>query len=284
MLDGVTITGSGVAALCCAALLSRRGIGVRLRPVRRPAIPVLAIDDDTLQLLRSIFDHPLPMAATAYTKARVVDWSDGEAPAELQHHLHVVEERELLRALREALPPLQGGGVTQIVATGGLPTRRYRFGRRRMTGGALVQVKKGDAAYMTAGEKGWEFSLPWHDGKRWVQTAASGSRAGVAIAPALRWPLYGKDWFACGSAAMTMDPVCGDGVGYASRSAIWLCDLLTDLGPNAAGPFYAARLALAFRAHLAACLALYSRARFAQHWEGELAATERGLAAMDQLL
>lgn len=283
MLGPVTVLGSGVAALCCAALLAKRGIAVALRPTPRHSQPVLGVSDDTLLLLEEIFGRPLAVRILASPRWRVVDWQHGVEAAEVAHPMQVVREEDLLAAMTLALPRLRAAdGSIRIVAGGRAPSRPYRFGNRRMR--VEMTDSDGERSRMTAGPEGWAFAMPLGGGRGLVQTATCDGSEGTMCAPSIRWPLAGENWFLCGPAAMALDPLCGDGVGFAARSALWLCELLVEMGPAAARGVYAARLTHAFRAHLAACLELYGQARFAGHWSGELAATERGLAAMDKLL
>ena len=299
MLSRVAVRGSGVGALCCASLLARRGVAVDLCPAAgdRPTLPAVVIGAETAALLREIFDEELSFGASHALQARVVDWSSGNAPVKVEEPGLVCSEAELLTAMRGVLERRFPSGVERgktaassltIIAGGRAPAKSYRFGRRR----AWWQVRpwpeeEAGVSRMAADAGGWTYHAPLDSHQAMEQRVAIAGPGGRPCAPRIAWPPTGPGWFACGAAALALDPVCGDGVGYAARSAIWLCALLTAHGGEGlaqAQTEYRTRLALAFRSHLSACLRLYSSARFAAAWEAELRVTERGLAAMDKLL
>jgi flavin-dependent dehydrogenase len=115
--------------------------------------------------------------------------------------------------------------------------------------------------------------------------AATSTSFGAA--PAFSPDLAAGRQFAIGSAAMTFDPLSGDGVAASIRSAhlaAALADAVhrgTDL--DEAHRAYAARLARAMDVHLKGLLNLYSEAPFAGAWAAEIAATERMLDAVAPL-
>jgi 2-polyprenyl-6-methoxyphenol hydroxylase-like FAD-dependent oxidoreductase len=99
-------------------------------------------------------------------------------------------------------------------------------------------------------------------------------------APSIAESVCRPGWIAVGDRAMAMDPVCGDGVGYALRDAILGAAVLDAIasGEDTAGclAHFQSRLEAAFVRHLKACHELYSRAGFGRAWDSELEACARG--------
>lgn len=287
MLKRALIHGSGISALACAALLARRGVQVSLSPARRRPIPAIAINAVTASLMQDVFHQALPLHRWRRLETRYVDWSGEEGPSIIAEPVWVLPERELLAALPGLYgQSLDGPPCVTIYAFARPPgASSYRFGSRRLQCRIVSSPSvETPVSRMVASNDGWTFSAPLGNGSIMEQRMTPAGKYGRAVAPRISWPLYGDggQWFACGPAAISLDPISGDGVGYAVRSAIWLCALLSEGG--GAIPDYAARLALAFRSHLGVCLRLYAKSRFASAWKHELHATERGLAAMDCLI
>jgi hypothetical protein len=300
VLDRISVRGGGVSALCCAALLARRGISVDLFPRKRFYLPALVIGDTTAALLRDLFDNASILDSRNRLRARVTDWSSRRPASVIEYESWVVAEEALLTALRRSIErdfdnrvrihPSGAAPLSQltIVAGGPVPGRSHRFGQRRAAWRiASDPVDDPSVSRMIADAGGWTFKVPLDSRTVFEQRAGIAGPDAWPCAPRITWPLFGPAWFACGPCAFALDPICGDGVGYAVRSAIWLCGLLAAHGLAGiveARAGYETRLVLAFRDHLAACLEFYSEARFAPLWKNEIRATERGLAAMDKLL
>ena len=140
---------------------------------------------------------------------------------------------------------------------------------------------------MRSDEDGWVFETPINTRTSLVQRVDLSNSDGTVCAPRITWPPYGPAWFACGPSAMSMDPLCGDGIGSALRSALWLCALigarLDGAGADVVTNDYSARLALAFKEHLATCGEYYLTARLARAWEPEIYATDCGQSAIGRL-
>jgi hypothetical protein len=242
-------------------------VAVNLVPRERRCLPVVVVNGATASLLRAIFGEAV-LDDARRLRGRVVEWSG--APVWVEEESWLVSEAALLARVRRSSRADQGGMT--IYAGGAAPGQSYRFGRRK----AAWAVADGGDLRMTADSRGWSFSA----GLR-----VDLEPGGVPCGPRLRWPLSGRGWFACGTSAMAVDPICGDGVGYAVRGAVWLCALLTSGAcVEEVASDYGTRLALAFRSHLASCLELYTAAPFADAWDGELRDTTRGIAAVDGLL
>ena len=80
--------------------------------------------------------------------------------------------------------------------------------------------------------------------------------------PKIISPLYGSNWISIGDAAMSFDPLCGDGTGQAIRSVILTAAIIngiaSGLSKNECLHHYSMRLANAFFCHLRTCIEYYS--------------------------
>jgi hypothetical protein len=115
-------------------------------------------------------------------------------------------------------------------------------------------------------------------------TSLDASTAIFPCAPRLHNPLCGDTHLLCGSAAMTFDPVCGEGVGHAVREAFLASAVVHALhrGEPSAGLFthYAARLRFGFLRHLELCRGFYSSGGTTDFWRSELELLEQGITEM----
>jgi hypothetical protein len=192
---------------------------------------------------------------------------------------------------------------------------RRRFGTRRMLA-ARATLRAGvdlSLACIEATGEGWVFMSPLGGGLACVQATVvdvapeptrqlesliAGTHeirvrlttpvAGVAAfetAPSIAEEVCRPGWMAIGERAMAVDPICGDGVGYAVRGAILGAAVLDAIarGEDVAAclAHFRARLEVAFADHLKACHAFYSRVGFRRAWDSELGATRRGLADLE---
>src|SRR5580658_10184604 len=101
----VVIRGDGVAAYCCAYLLTKAGFPIDLQRVDRPRLPVILLGDQALALIRDIFDQPNLFADLPRIRKRIVAWGQdawgpNAAPLEIEHSAVVVSEKLLLDAIR----------------------------------------------------------------------------------------------------------------------------------------------------------------------------------------
>ena len=105
-------------------------------------------------------------------------------------------------------------------------------------------------------------------------------------APRLAQPSCGDGWIAVGEAAMALDPICGDGTGYALRGAIAAVAVLNGIAggmpPGRCLRHYQMRLAAAFRNHVEGCRDLYGGDFGGSAWDGERRATELALETVPE--
>lgn len=103
------------------------------------------------------------------------------------------------------------------------------------------------------------------------------------VAPILHHPLATPRRIRAGEAAFTFDPLCGDGAGYAIRSAILASTVAADvMRQELRGlDYYQFRLNRAFRAHLEACCEYYAYWD-TPDWRYEVESMNRGVAFLEQ--
>src|SRR5580700_1922171 len=134
MVTGVLIRGDGVAARCCAHLLSRSGMPVSLQPTDRPRLPAIMLSEPAQALIREVFGREHLFRDLPRIRKRIVAWGRSASPVELDHSAVVVSEELLLNSLGPAQPHEEAGadiGWT-IFASMPLPVAaaEHRFGSR----------------------------------------------------------------------------------------------------------------------------------------------------------
>jgi len=98
--------------------------------------------------------------------------------------------------------------------------------------------------------------------------------ASIEIAPALNEHMASAQSLAVGDAAMTLDPLCGDGIGHGIKSALLATAVANSV--NLTVPFeaamahYVSRTTWAFLVHLSHCGAYYASIRYPGPWTGEV--------------
>jgi hypothetical protein len=307
--QAVLIRGDGVAAYCCAYLLSKAGFQIELQPVDRPRLPVILLGDQALALIRDIFDQPDLLARAPRIRKRIVAWGPAAEPVALEHSAILVSEENLLAAIR---PATTSSGALDapwtILAARPLPSPavEHCFGTRMAQAVPVTLQADADpvACWIESLEDGWLFLTPgWllavgapHEkllsrsrvvAARIAQCgAASGSFPAYAR---IASPLCGSGWLACGTAAMAFDPICGDGTAHAIREAILASAVIRALGAGG-GPMedllshYQARLTSGFHRHLKLCREFYRSGGNGLLWRSELSQIDRGIQWCDAAL
>jgi hypothetical protein len=308
----VRIRGDGVAANCCAYLLSK--FDVVLEPVDRPRLPAIMLSDHALALIRDIFDRPDLFRDAPQVRKRMVAWGPESKLVALDHSAVVVSEELLLRLLLPSLTLRDSGAAPDwtIFASRPLPapTLAHQFGSR-MASAVAVSLKddsEPETCWIESLENGWLFLIPNAPGSAWLlavggapETLLAASRviaeqiaqvnpsAGEFPAyPRIVSPLCGRGWLACGTAAMAFDPLCGDGTAHAIREAILASAVIRAVakdGPNQdALAHYEARLIAGFGRHLALCREFYTSGASGPWWDRELESIQQGVAWCDSRL
>jgi flavin-dependent dehydrogenase len=96
-----------------------------------------------------------------------------------------------------------------------------------------------------------------------------------AAYPQLLTPLCGNGWIAVGDAALSFDPISGDGTGYALRTAILATSVInsisnSNLNTKECFNHYNLRLNRTFFQHLEQCIKYYSSAFNSREWKIEI--------------
>ncbi len=288
-LYDLKIRGDGVAARCCAHLLTQAGYRVSMEKTDRARVPLIMLSVAAQRLIGDIFQRDDLFVDLPVIRKRVVAWG-GDA-VELDHSAVVLSEEVLL----ERLGVVSGEAEEEwtIFASAPLPVEsvEHRFGSR-MASVARVEMKRDDACWIESLSRGWLFlNSGWLLGvggsieellaeSRLVASQIVGVDQVVgkfAASPRMVLPLGGDRWIACGSAAMGFDPLCGDGTAHAVREAI-LASAVIRAG-DAAGliEHYEGRLMAGFYRHLGECLRFYSSGGTGEWWLKEAESCREGL-------
>jgi 2-polyprenyl-6-methoxyphenol hydroxylase-like FAD-dependent oxidoreductase len=319
----VNISGAGIAACCAAYLVAQRGFSVCLPRASRVRPTRLLLSEQTQSLIREICDAPQLFAEAPRIRKRIVAWGENAQPLELPHSGIVFSEQDLLNSLWqriEALPPVPyPAGAAETTWTinsaheSGLPAKPQSFGARQAstTRIKLTEQTPHDCCWVESLPNGWLFLLPYGEGH--AMLISTGYSPGELIeesrlivrhiaavedasGPAHQFPAYpqilpelcGPLWLACGSAAMSFDPLCGEGAGHALREALLAAAVIS--GAARGYPLetliahYNTRLMQGFLRHLQVCLPFYQRGGHSEFWETEAAALKSGIAWMQSRL
>lgn len=310
----ILIRGDGVAACCCGLLLRRAGYEVHFDATARRRLPVVMLSDAALGLMRDVFGQPGLFRDSPRILRRFVAWGAGTDVAALDHGAVVVSEEELLGALEapESNIGFDAPPDWAIVASRPLPveTVEHRFGSRSAT---AVPVELADSAepaacWMESLEDGWLFLITTRPGSGWMLSvgapttelleksrlvAGRVARCGEAIgtfpsSPRILSPLCGPGWLACGTAAVTFDPICGDGTANAVREAILGAAVIQAIEDGGDSPsvlaHYEGRITAGFRKHLEISLGFYRSGGKSAWWQSETNSLLSGMAFCDSRL
>jgi hypothetical protein len=309
-MNQITIQGDGVAASCCAYLLGKAGLTIKLQPLDRPRLPAILLGDHALALIRDIFQRSDLFQDAPKIRKRIVAWGAGSNVQALDHSAVVISEELLLKELspKLALKDSNTPPDWTIYASRPLraPVEEHPFGSR-MASAVAVRLKDNSdpaACWIESLEDGWLFLIPNAPGTAWM--LAVGSAPGELLAlsrvireqiadaqpvaskfpayPRLVSPLCGDGWLACGTAAMAFDPLCGDGTAHAVREAILASAVIRATANEDVLAHYQARLTAGFRRHLALCQGFYTSGGDGRWWRRELDSIQQGIAWCDRRL
>jgi hypothetical protein len=305
----ILINGSGVAARCCLRLLGDKAPpGVIASALRWSRPPALLISPSTQNLLADIFQQKDLFEGLPIVRKRIVSWGDAE-PVVLPHSAVVVPEQVLLDRLR--IPAWRMDKVDVAQATWTIFTAKpsenrseeKHFGSRRafVSEVELAHETDPNACWVESVDKGWLFLVSMGNGTGSLISVGelteqlldksrlimrqirnlNGTTAEFAAYPRIASRLCGEGWLACGTAAMTFDPLCGEGVGNAAREAILASAAVQAIlaGENTGEILeeYSLRLMLGFLRHLENCKEFYSRDVAGAFWSSELELIEKGM-------
>jgi hypothetical protein len=301
----IRIVGDGVAARGCARLLDGRGFGLMLERSPRPKVPAIMIGRTTQGLFRDTFGQDDLFRGFPAITRRVVAWGTGSEVLTLPHSAVIAGEQDLLERLP---PPTERADTTDadwtIAASRPLPEGcgEQHFGSRtaRAVPVRLREDADRSACWVESMETGWLFLIPCGSDGGWLLEVGApgemllpGSRlvsrqiaeaAGEPVAfpadPHIAWPLCGPGWLACGAAALSFDPLCGDGSGNAIREAILAAAVLRAIqrGGDAEAllAHYRWRLLAGFQRHLEVCEGFYGTGGSTPWWRAQHQAVRAG--------
>jgi hypothetical protein len=304
----ILIRGNGMAARCCAQLLRRQGRCASVAETKRPTLPAILVSESTQNLLADIFRSRKIFEGLPRIRKRIVAWGEGESFV-LPHSAIVASEQLLLDRLW-ALNDTTGGELSDphwtIVTSRPAenPPEEMHFGSRRafVSEVGLKDETERDACWVESVESGWLFLLAIGNGRGSLISVGAPSeqllaksrlvarrveelgevKADFPAYPRIAAGLCGMGWLACGTAAMSFDPLCGEGAGNAAREAILACAAVQAITSGEALDEllqeYSMRLRLGFLRHLENCQAFYRGHNSSLFWSSELALIEQGLA------
>lgn len=298
----VEIRGTGVAASCCQQLLTAAGASVYLDLSHRPRVPAVMLSPATQTLLTDVWGRLDLLDGLWQIRRRIVAWGDAP-PVDLPHRAIVVSEMELLSRLQNPSDPNPAPQPAWTIHTSrALETSTlHAFGNRTAAATEVRFSSRADAAacLVESVPSGWLFLLPVNSQAAWLLTAGAATEAllresrlvaqsvdavvstggGFPSHPRIADPLCGPNWFACGSAALGFDPLCGDGTGHAIREAILACAIIRASSPNLDDLLweYRLRLRAGLQRHLEQCLQFYSTGGSSDWWQTEAQSLRDGL-------
>lgn len=204
---------------------------------------------------------------------------------------------------------IDAGGRKSTIAQQLGAGNRNIFGNRCILaqGVELTNFAQEDIYWMETTSEGWLFLAPVGNNKailqvmvplisekpfdllsilvqqtKYIQNHIAEFSGTIAVFPAfpqILQPLSGNKYIAVGDAAFSVDPISGDGTGYAVRGAILATSIIdaiaSGLSSNDCLEHYTLRLEKAFDAHLQQCLQYYMNGFTSSHWQEEIKRMQR---------
>jgi len=293
-MNEARLRGDGLAVVACADILGRSGWKVAREGPVRPKLPSLLLNAASQHLLKDLFGRGDLLKGLHKIEQRVVRW--GGKTVVLPHQALAVGEEELLGRIGEVRA--HEGGKYVIHGAKPLPdgVGEVVYGNR-LAEAAEVELTKTaarNACWIEAVETGWLFAVCAGEDRAWmlaiggtseellsqsellrgVVGSVAAERSSFASQPRIGTRMTGELWLACGGAAMSFDPICGEGVGHALREAILASAILK---AHASGEpwdvlarLYEQRLRSGFRRHLQQCRQLYLSGGKGAWWHEQL--------------
>ena len=319
----VLLEGDGIASVCVARLLTDAGVDCLWQPNPRPKLSAILLGEQTQHLLRELFpttqNNPSDLFhGFVQVRRRVVLWGDAPEALELPHSGVVAPEGELLQRLWQRVPPIrtfhkespyeQFSWSVQTSRTDASSRLEQNCGNREANF-AMVELLPGiaqDACWVESVAHGWLFLLALGGGKATLIAVGDAPqplllssrlvaqqinsilehRASVPAYPRLTDILASTDRITCGSAAMSFDPLCGEGAGNAVREAFIAAAVIRAslLGQprEQLADHYTDRLKRGFLRHLQICLQFYSTGGESTFWKAEAASLLAGIERLQE--
>lgn len=297
----VHIRGGGLAALVCERLL---GLSASSEPSSRLPLPAIVTSDLTRMMICDALGEPNLFAGFPRIDRRIVLWGQSPEPVDLPHSATIVSERVLFERLNlrrnrasSANPALASWTIYCGKPLPIAGVDEFAFGDRTAAAVA-VECASQTACYVESVRDGWLFLIPgyliaagddnndWRDLLRQSRLVApqirtTGDVLGrYACHPRISAPLATENWLLCGSAAMTFDPLCGDGAGNAVREAILASAIARSSAAESRAELaahYRTRLMAGCKRHLDACHGFYAGVE-GPWWVEQRQGIEAGLA------
>jgi hypothetical protein len=312
----VLVRGDGVAAACCVRSLFACGLPVSVVRAGRPKLSAVLLGRATQSLLTDVFADTKLLAGLPQIRKRVVAWGPGAQPIVLPHSALVISEHDLLERLwarvQTPIEATQGMAAWEIISSRMEDAGRDegRFGSRSAFV-SNVQLKTNadrESCWAESLDAGWLFLFPVHGASACLISVGGPAPSLIAesrliaaqveapITSAAEFPAYprilselcGSGWLACGTAAMTFDPLCGEGVANAVREAILASAVIRAAvqgsGVESLLAHYNARLMSGFLRHLQMCHRYYSTGGTGPFWSSELQLLQRGIESLSERL
>jgi hypothetical protein len=312
----IRVHGGGVSAIAAAILLRARGADVRVSVRTCARGRIVAIPVETLALTCDLLGISVDsLRLGRLVERRRVDWSNSAASVIPQVAL-VCDSADLVAALATPLRDagcLEYGETDTntdddtdwVIEASGRPVGGAPIGKRVAQFARIATLLPDSQIIIAATAVGWFFAAPHPvSGTAVLLVSPTAARCAVtgedlvdrfartgirtsarevmelsrpkSIAPALADPISSGRQLSVGDAAFALDPLRGDGVGFALRGALLAqavlarIDARSSSGAECLG-YYNARLHRAFVSHVRGCREHYRAARNAEIWRDELA-------------
>src|SRR5262249_4121378 len=223
------VRGDGVAALTCSYLLQTAGFNVAIQRNSRNYLPSLMVSASSQALFCDILNTQEAFSILPRIETRVVKWGPSATPIALPHSAVVVSEEFLQDRIAKLVRfnfESNGSPDFTIISSRPLPqgSIEHAFGERMAT---VVPVKlqsrsASSTCWIESVNEGWLFLIPDGSSAGWLMSVGghlefqlaqsevvaeqiahiSESTRKFPAHPRVAWPLSGKDWLACGTAAL----------------------------------------------------------------------------------
>lgn len=203
---------------------------------------------------------------------------------------------------------IDASGRQSVIAKHAVGSHRHTFGQRCILSQEvmLTAASQQTACWMETVPDGWLFLAPRGGNQallqcmvpavtqethqmltlleqtRFLKTFVDtllGSSCVFKAFPQILDPLCGSKWIAVGDAAFSLDPMSGDGTGYALRGAILAASVINGIASGLDKTHclrhYTLRLHKTFFSHLQECLKYYSIAFSSSSWKEEIQLMQR---------
>ena len=314
----VFVNGQGIAAITTAWELAGRGFSVNVTGHRPSRSLPLVLEEHTVELIENTYGIRLTNGLQSQPISRRVirGWGSSESVVKtrslgvtLDSLTDVLRARLQSRFARsvswsEPIPESESCSDFRIEASG-RNQRGLSFGNRAATMATVKIQHSLNACVLERTDFGWAFLVPHCDQHGTLFGFAADSESDPteildstvfnhfrperirlrdqakpwrACSPQLNRPLVTQSNLLVGESAFTLDPICGDGVGYAARSALLAATAVVDrFKADFRGlRYYSARLHRTFLAHLVGCANMYSD-WIGSGWKRERELTQKGI-------